>query len=37
VTKYALKNEIIKLGVKSFSLKPSPNGNYGLLKGQNWT
>ncbi len=35
--KYALKNEIIKLNVKYFSLKPWPNGNYGLLKGQNWT
>jgi len=37
VTKYAFKNEIIKLVVKFFSLKPSPNGNYGHLKDQNWT
>jgi hypothetical protein len=35
MTKYALKNEMIKLGEKCFCLKPLPNGSYGPLKGQN--
>jgi hypothetical protein len=37
VIKHELKNEIIKLNVKSFFVKPSPYGRYEFLKGQNWT
>jgi hypothetical protein len=37
VTKDGLKNEIIKLSVNCFFVKPKPNDSYELLKGSNYT